>query len=468
MKDLYIPHLQRHCSPLLTTQKPEWDRLDLSDFLQVVMEIGDVRTSNRHRDAICLAVSDMCEEDPAIAEIFLEDSFTRLGFKFAGGLCEKYGLSISGQFMIDNLGLLQANMDSYDHEKTQFPQRIWTSNIFAHAGIAGIKAPTINPLFLKMLLSAKGEEHQASILTYFGARPINMAIGQLLTLVKGLDKSISSNLVSNQDEPDWTDFMAGLSELDDAGMIDPAKVVQSFRDTPWYAGNHTPMILALYDDAYSGDMLPVMVMGDLPLEKPLPKTDGSHPLKVKALQKIIKHHRGGRQEGVELALKAVIGGSEDHKPESTSHYAHLAHAALKIVSESKELAEHVFSEINIEIGKTSVVRARRPVLASIMFQGEGGEPPLYRDFLGQSSRLDELLGDLAANMFTNKLNHDLIGLDAAQHLLDAGALGLKHIKKIVGITTGREFCAGLRLPDGMLEKLPVKFRDTKLGSDLGL
>lgn len=469
MKDLYIPHIQRRCAPFLITKNPEWDRFDLSNFLELVMQVGYVKTADAHRIAISQAVNDMCAEDPAIAEIFVEDSFTHLGFSFASGLCEMHNLNLTARFMADNLAVLQANMDEHDLEKTQMPQKIYSSNIFCNRAFEGIKSHVINPLMLKMLLGASGETHERNIRQYFEARPINVTHKQLLSLVKGMDERITDCIGVSLDDPYWPIFMAGLDDLEDARMIDREKVLKSFKDFPWYAGDASPLITAIYDDELAAKLLPGLVMSDTTSDSRI-AIDESHRLKVRAVLKIINCHKDGLGQAIDVVRQAITGATrpETDPKNTTCHYNHLGHALLRIACESSERAEQVLCDINTSIENKGIARVKRHILAQILLKGEGDRPALYNELVGISPRVDSLLGDLICHFVCHEKMKGLVDPDSAQHLLDEGVLGLKHVKHLVKFVNGSKLIAGLRLPSGMLKDLPARFRDDVLGADLGL
>ncbi|AXH59745.1 hypothetical protein [Pseudomonas amygdali] len=475
MIDQYIPHLQRHCSAFLLSKKNAWDRFDVADFLQKCMEIQNAAFFSGYRDAIVSAVGDMCQESPAIAEVFLQDSFTRLGFKFSWGLCQTQGLSISATFMASNLDVLQANMDSHDHEKEQLPQRIFTTNIFSHVGIEGLKEPVINPLMLKMLLGANGPIHEAKIESFFNARPLNSAYVELIRLVKGMDESTLSKIAQTIEGPDVSMFMRGLAQLEELQLIDPERVRRSSERLRVFAAESRDLVLALYDDEFASGALTSIYKRNFTSTRV--SIGDAHLLKVKSVLNIIDNHKGGVPEAIEIVRESVMGvgrfqySSKDEAPE----YAHFAHALLQLATQSEPLGVQVLSELCTEIGTSGIVRKKQRDLAKILFQ-VGGEPT-YKSLMGVSPKMDELLGDLTCHLV--RIGRDGATLKAgegdspvnsqiAQHLLDAGVFSAGHVKRLLKNANGRKLCQGVRIPPEMLQRLPSHFRDETFGADLGL
>lgn len=475
MIDLYIPHLQRHCSTFLPVKKHAWDRFDVADLLQKCMEIQSSTLVNGLRDAIVTAVGDMCQESPTIAEIFLQDSFTRLGFKFAWGLCETHSLSISAKFMASNLDVLLANMDSHDHDKEQLPQRIWTSNIFRHVGIVALKEPVINPLLLKMLMGASGSDHEARIESYFKARPLNPAHVELIRLVKGMDAKIHSKISQAIEGPDVSIFMQGLAQLEELQLIDPEQVRRSSERLSVFAAESRDLVLALYDDEFARGALTSIYKRNFTSTRV--SISESHPLKVKSVLNIIDNHVGGVPEAIEIVRESVMGiGRFQYSPtDEAPEYAHFAHALLQLAAQSEPLGVQVLSELCTEIVKPGIVRKKQRDLGRILFQV--GCEPTYKLLMGVSPRMDALLGDLTCHLI--RFGRDGAALKAgedespvssqiAQHLLDAGVLGENHIKRLLKHPNGRKLCQSVRIPSEMLQRLPPRFRDEAFGGDLGL
>lgn len=475
MIDLYIPHLQRHCSAFLPAQKYAWDRFDVADFLQKCMEIQNATFFNGYRDAMVAAVGDMCQESPAIAEMFLQDCFTRLGFKFAWGLCETYGLTISAKFMASNLDVLQANMDSHDHEKEQLPQRIWTTNIFSHVGVAALKEPVINPLMLKMLLGANGPDHEKRIESFFKARPLNPAYVELISLVKGMGESTPSKISQTIEGPDVSIFMRGLAQLEDFKLIDPERVRRSSERLRVFAAESRDLVLALYDDEFASGALTAIYKRNFTSTRV--SIGDYHSLKVKGVLNIIDNHKSGVPEAIEIVRESVMGvgrfqySSNDEAPE----YAHFAHALLQLAAQSETLGVQVLSELCSGISTSGIVRKKQRDLGKILFQV--GSEPTYKSLIGVSPRLDALLGDLTCHLVrigrdgaTLKAGEDEspVNSQVAQYLLDAGVFGANHVKRLLKHANGRKLCQNVRIPPEMLQRLPSRFRDEAFGGDLGL
>lgn len=475
MIDLYIPHLQRHCAAFLPAKKQVWDRFDVADFLQMCMEIRSTTLVNGLRDAIVTAVGDMRQESPAIAEIFLQDSFTRLGFKFTWGLCETHRLSISAKFMASNLDVLQVNMDSHDHEKEQLPQRIWTTNIFCHVGIAGLKEPVVNPLLLKMLLGASEPEHEARIEGYFKARPLNPAHVELIRLAKGMGEKIHSKISQTIEGPDVSIFMSGLAQMEELRLIDPEKVRRSSERLRVFAAESRDLVLSLYDDEFASGALTSIYKRNFTSTRV--SIGDAHLLKVRGVLNIIDNHIGGVPEAIEIVRESVMGiGRFQYAPKDEApEYAHFAHALLQLAAQSEPLGVQVLSELCTEIGTPGIVRKKQRDLGKILFQVDG--EPTYKDLIGVSSKVDALLGDLTCHLV--RIGRDGATLKAgegespvssqiAQHLLDAGVLGAGHIKRLLKHVNGRKLCQSVRIPPELLQRLPSRFRDETFGGDLGL
>ena len=475
MTDLYIPHLQRHCSAFLPAKKHAWDRFDVADFLQRCMEIQNAAFFNGYRDAMVEAVGDMCQESPAIAEMFLQDCFTRLGFKFAWGLCETYGLTISAKFMASNLDVLQANMDSHDHEKEKLPQRIWTTNIFSHVGVAALKEPVVNPLLLKMLLGASGPDHEARIESFFNARPVNPSYVELIRLVKGMDEKIPSKISETIVGPDVSIFMRGLVQLEELQLIDPEKVRHSSERLRVFAAESRDLVLSLYDDEFASGALTSIYKRNFTSTRV--SIGDAHLLKVRGVLNIIDNHIGGVPEAIEIVRESVMGiGRFQYAPKDEApEYAHFAHALLQLAAQSEPLGVQVLSELCSEIGTPGIVRKKQRDLGKILFQVDG--EPTYKALIGVSSKVDALLGDLTCHLVrigrdgaTLKAGEDEspVSSQIAQHLLDAGVLGAGHIKRLLKHVNGRKLCQSVRIPPELLQRLPSRLRDETFGGDLGL
>lgn len=463
MKDQYIPHLQRHCSYFMKSRNPVWGRFDLDDLLQKFMDVGLALAAGEQRQALCRAVSDMCVEDPAIAQAFVNDSFTRLGFRFSWALSHIYNVSPSTQLMKDNILALKANMDEHDHENTVMPQKIFTSNIFSQASLEGVTEPVINPLILRVILSAKGEGEIAAINTYFETRPPSRTQARLLTLIKDVDLSPYPSLSCAAGTTEWSELLIGLEQLERARLIDPDKVIAAIKDRPRFANTATDLVRAVYDADFAAIALPEVLKDTVLITQPS-TLDKSEDFKTRAILKIVNAHAEGSDQALALIRDVVMGNRPD--PQTTTvHYASLARVLLTCAAESEDMINSVLGELAVKVREPGVVRAKCSVLSKLMFEWD--EEPFYSKQLGVSPEIDALIGDLACQLI-QKDKERTIDQATFQELLDNAVLNVKQVKGLLRCKAGRALCVSARLPSGMLQQLPANFRDDVFSSDLGI
>lgn len=474
MKDQYIPYLQKNCAHLMDSKNEHWDRLDLSSFIARPMKIDHAGLIDKYRQGIFDAVVDMVEADPMLAESFVTDNFSHLGFHFSWQICHLHNLNISTSRMFYQLSALAAHMTENDHDKAQLPGKIWSSNIFFKRGIDSAETPVINPLLLKLILNAKTNDDVTSLRNFFSQHPLSATEAKLLTLVKGFEPRMGGYLPSGQGDVDWMTFLDGLSQLERAGMIDAKIVAEWFKYKADFADSASSIIRAYYDESYAQAAL-VEVIREMGSIKSLPTSDSAKSFYRESLIKIATLHADGLSDAMDTILKAVFSESGGNKSNENIYAGlffdmsplseSLIYASLFSVVNDPVLAIKTIDHINRWVRSSG--NAWEPEMNVLEALFCRGEESLYSGFQGQSPQLDRSLGDMICKILRKIPNSDLAAM-AFKKMVDDQVVGIEQIKRLIKSKRGSLICQNAALSNEILQQLPAGFRDLKISSDLGL
>lgn len=472
MSTVYEPYLHQAFTQHFPAGIDDLHEFDLIKFLSLVEKPKLHLILGKLKDMVFDATMAMKYSDERIASAFIEECFPSIGLEFGWILCEIHGVEVDLTRLVVGLDSLNERMRKNCKKNLVLPNSIFMSSIYDGKEYAGVIVPDLNPLLIGILCSKKDQSGHDATDRFLTAHPLSVESRFVLKMMLADLSRLDQHLGTEASQPNHETVLKDLAEAESKGLIDPYRVGIHLDSLGGAVGDIRPLLRAFYTSMDPEWALQEILYSRGAHDVPMAGSKVEEFV-VKAIHKILSAAENKTESACTLVKEYLLLNGALY-PTSFWIYAYVLRAYLEYFSAEESAILEFTKSLLAVLDQKPDSKLFVGTIACTLY-GETGIPNqgknesifLAQSIAGKSTRLAEIMGDLAVKLYRTDKAYEFDPVQIRKMAV-SGMLSMSHLKSLVKSQRGRALCISANLPKEILQGLPTRVWDDQLMSDIGL